>query len=174
MRFQIDPNPEETRRAWIAIAQAGLPPRRATLIVLGLYAVVGIAAYLLTPATGTTTFVIGVVAVLATAMALQGEARRRVRHLGANDPHATEPHFIEFSPEGVHTWCAHVDARYSWPEFAGVKEDDEFYLFVRLSGSGSALPKRLLDQGQQAELRARIREWSPDRGAQLTREAPAS
>jgi hypothetical protein len=174
MRFEIDPTPEETRRACIALAQAGLPPSRATLILIGLYAVVGLAAYLLTPATGATTFAIGVLAVLATAMALQAEARRRVRRLGANDPHAREPHFIELSSEGVHTWCAHVDARYPWPEFRAVKEVKEFYLFVRLSGSGSALPKRVLEQGQQVELRARIREWSPDHGAQLTREAHAS
>jgi hypothetical protein len=170
MRFQIDPSPEETRRACAAIVQASLPPSRGNLIVIGLYIAVGLAAYFLTPATRGATFIIGIVAVAATTLALQAEGRSRVRRLQANDPHARERHFLELGPEGVRAWCDHVDARYPWRDFVKVTENREFFLFVRPSGAGSAVPKRLLDQGQAAQLRSHIREWAPDHGAALFNE----
>jgi hypothetical protein len=168
MRFEIDPTPEENRRACAAILQASLPPSRANLIVIALYAAVGVAAYSLTPATWVTTFAIGILGIAACTLALQAEARSRVRRLQVNDPHASEHHFLELTPSGVRAWCEHVDARYPWQDFTKVTENKEFYLLVRPSGTGSALPKRLLDQGRDAELRALLREWSPDRGAALT------
>jgi len=49
VRFEIDPQPDETRRACAAIAQAALPPSRGGLIIVALYAAVITAAYFLTP-----------------------------------------------------------------------------------------------------------------------------
>jgi hypothetical protein len=167
MRIEIDPTPDETRRACAAIVRASLPPSRANLIVIASDVAVGVASYFLTPATWATTFAIGVFAIAGTTLALQVEARSRVRRLRANDPHASERHFLELNPEGVRAWCERVDARYPWRDFAKVIENKEFYLFVRPSGAGSAVPKRLLDQGRDAELRGHIREWSQDHGAAL-------
>jgi len=169
MRFEIDPLPDETSRGCAAIVQASLPRSRANLIVIASYALIGVAASLLTPATWVMTFVIGVCGIAGTTIALQMEARSRLRRLRWNDPHATERHFLELSPEGVRAWCQHVDARYPWRDFAKVTENKEFYLFVRPSGAGSALPKRLLDQERELALRALIQEHSPDRGAALAR-----
>jgi hypothetical protein len=134
-----------------------------------MYVAVGVAAYYLTPATGWATFLIGLVAVAATALLLQAEGRSRVRRLQSDDPHARETHFIELNPNGFRAWCSHVDARYPWKDFAKVTENGEFYLFLR-AGNGSAIPKRILDESTEAELRHRIRAWAPDGGAGLARE----
>jgi len=171
LRFQIDPNPDETARACSAIAQAAMPPSRGGLLMLALYAAVGVLAYFLTPSSRLVTFAIGVAAVQATAYSLQAEGRRRLRRLRVADPHASESHFVELGPDGVHTWCAHIDMRYPWSDFTKATEDREFYLFVRPSGTGSAVPKRLLDDSADKVLRSRIREWSPDLGADLAMES---
>jgi|SRR5687767_6745850 len=170
LRFQIDPRPGESLRGCSAIAQAAMSPGRANLIVYALYAAVFVAAFFLTPATWITTFLIGLVAVLATTLALQAEGRSQLRRLQASDPHALETHYVEIGPEGIHTWCSHVDVRYPWPEFTKVAENTEFYLFIRPSATGAAIPKRVLDDATESVLRARIREWSPDRGTALARE----
>jgi len=140
------------------------------VIVLGLYVAVGAASFVFTPATTFATLVIGLGAVLGTAFALQFEGRLRLRRLQASDPHAQETHFVELTQEGLHAWCAHVDARYPWRDFSKVTENGEFYLFARPNGSGSAIPKRLLDPTTEAALRERILEWSPDLGSGLARE----
>ena len=171
LRFQIDPTPREAERACQAIVQVALPPSRANAIILGLYAVGVTAAWVFTPATRVLTSVIAVGAVAFTAMALHAEGRRRVRHLRTDDPHARETHYIELDAVGVRTWCAHIDARYPWAEFPTVAENKEFYMLVRPSGNGVAIPKRLLDEAMARELRACLREWAPDGGIALGREA---
>ena len=168
LRYEINPLPGETQRACTAIAQVGLPRSRGTAIVLALYAGVILAAYFLTPTSRPMTVMIGIVAVLGTAMALQWDTRWRLRRLQADDPHSLETHFVEVGPEGLRTWCAHVDARYTWSDFSKVVDTAEFFLFVRASGSGAAIPKRLLDPARESDLRSRIREWAPDKGAFLS------
>lgn len=170
LRFQIDPQPGESLRGCSAIAQSAMPRGRTNVIVFGLYAGVALAAYFLTPTTTLTTFAIGLVAVAGTIIALQAEGRSQIRRLQENDPHSRETYFVELSPEGIHTWCLHVDARYPWAEFAKTTENKEFYLFVRASGTGAAIPKRVLNAASEATLRAHIHQWSPDRGAALARE----
>ena len=166
LRFEINPTPEETRRACAALVQACLPPSRGNAILFGMYVVVGVAAYYLTPTTRPLTFLIGLVGVAATALLLQAEGRSRVRRLQSDDAHAREAHFIELNPDGLRAWCSHVDARYPWKDFVKVIENREFYLFLR-GGSGSALPKRVLDESTEAALRDCIRAWSPDGGGGL-------
>lgn len=170
LRFQIDPQPGESLRGCSAIAQSAMSRARTNVIVFGLYAGVALAAYFLTPTTTLTTFAIGLVAVAGTIIALQAEGRSQIRRLQENDPHSLETYFVELGPEGIHTWCSHVDARYPWQEFTKTTENKEFYLFVRPSGTGAAIPKRLLDNASEAALRAQIRQWSPDRGAALARD----
>ena len=171
MRFQIDPTPGETQRACSAIVRACLPPSRRSQVMIALYVVIGAAAWFLTPKSWPMTLVIGVGAVLATESALRAESRSRMRRLQASDPHALETHHVELGPEGVHAWCGHIDARYPWQDYSRVLEDREFYLLVRPSGTGTAIPKRLLDPPRDAELRERIREWAPEQAAGLAHPA---
>ena len=164
MKFRIDPSPEETRRAYRALLVASLAPDRRSLIMIGLYVLVVIAAFLLARATMPTTIIIGVGAVMATEATLRRHAVARTRQFQAADVHATEDHFIELTPECLHAWCKHVDARYEWVDISKVAETTEFYLFL---GSGFALPKRLLTAADDASVRAGIRDWAPDHGAFL-------
>lgn len=170
MRFQIEPTPDENQRACTAIVAAALPPSRANLIAMVLYAAVVGAAYVFTPQTVLPTALIGIAAAVATGIALQAEGQWRFRRLQANDPHSQETHYVELSSEGLHTWCGHADVRYPWRDIAKVTENREFYLFVGRSGSGSAIPKRLLDDTAEIELRQSIRQWAPDAAMSLARE----
>ena len=170
LRFQIDPQPGESTRACSAIARSILPTNRGNMLLFGLYAAVGLASYYLTPTTRLTTFVIAMFGVLGTVYGLQAVGRANLRRLQTADSHSAETHFVEVSAGGVHTWCAHVDARYPWTDFAKAVENNEFYMLVRPNGSGAAIPKRLLNDAADAELRHRLSEWSPDRGANLARE----
>lgn len=167
MRFQVDPRPDETQRACRAIVQASLPRSHGDVVLVVVIAAVVIAAFVLTPTTVNKTAAIAVGGVFLTVVGLQLAGRARLRHLRTNDPHALETHFIELGPDGVHTWCAHIDARYPWQDFTKVTENDEFVLFVRGSGNGSAIPKRLLDESTNRELRRSIGEWLGDRANAL-------
>jgi hypothetical protein len=170
LRFQIDPQPGESARACSAIARSVMSRSHGNVLLFGLYGAVGIASYFLTPATRLTTFVIGLGGVLGTLYGLQAVGRRNLRRLQLDDPHSTETHFVEVSVEGVHTWCSHVDARYPWGDFAKVVEHSEFFMLVRPNGTGAAIPRRLLSDSEIAQLRERLRDWSPDRGANLAKE----
>ena len=174
LRIQINPLPEESQRGCVALARAALPPERSTWILIALYAGVVAAVLLLTPPPHTVAILVGVAAVLATALALQAYGARRLRHLSASDPHALETYFVELNQEGVRTWCDHVDARYPWTDFSKVTENKEFYLFVRPSATGAIIPKRVLDPALEAALRACIRDWAPDGGAELARDPDSS
>lgn len=170
LRFQIDPQPGESARACSAIARSVLPTKRGNTFLIGLYAAVALASYYLTPATRLTTFMIGMFGVLGAVYGLQAVGRANLRGLQGADSHSTETHFVEVSPEGVHTWCSHIDARYRWADFTKAVENGEFYMFVRPNGSGAAIPKRVLDTAAEAQLRHCLGEWSPDRGANLAKE----
>jgi hypothetical protein len=146
---------------------ASMPPDRRSLIMIGLYALVVVAAYVLTRATMPATIVIGVGAIMATEAALRRYVVARTRQLQAADIHATEDHFIELTPEGLRAWCKHVDSRYEWADIPKVTETAEFYLFLRGSGNGFALPKRLLTEADNSAVRSRIRELASDHGAFL-------
>ena len=170
LRFQVDPQPGEAARACSAIARSVVPTKRGNMLLFGLYAAVGLASYYLTPATRLTTFVIGMFGVVGTLYGLQAVGRANRRSLQDSDSHSAETHFVEISADGVHTWCSHIDARYPWTDFAKAVENSEFYMLVRPNGSGAAIPKRLLDDGADTQLRDRLGEWSPDRGANLAKQ----
>jgi hypothetical protein len=161
MRFQVEPTHNETQRACAAIVQEALPKSRIDLLLISLYAIIVAAAYFLAPGSRAITIVIGMFAAVATNYLLAAEGRRRVAALQGNDPHSMETHFVELDPSGLHTWCAHIDARFAWSEFSKITTNAEFYLFIRPSGSGASIPKRILEATTERELRARIREWAP-------------
>lgn len=163
MRFEIQPREGELARAGDALAKAALPRSRADLIVAGLYALVILAAFTLTPSTRWTTSLIGIGAVLATSLALEAHGRARLRRLQRDDAHALETHYVEFDDEGVRSWCAHNEARCAWSDLVNVTETDEFFVFLRTGGNGITLPKRLLDAESDADLRARLRERAAPR-----------
>lgn len=173
LRFQIDSQAGEAARACTAIARSVIPQTRGNLLVFGIYIAIGLASYFLTPTTALTTFVIGLAAVLGTLSGLQAVGRANLRRLQLADPHSAETHFVELSTVGVHAWCAHIDARYPWTDFAKVVENNEFYMLVRPSGTGTAIPKRLLSDADDAHLRDCLRDWSPDQGVNLAKERPA-
>jgi hypothetical protein len=174
LKFEIDPQPGESLRACEAIAKRVLPPSGQPELLFGLYVIAMLSGFVLVPSARFTAGLIALLAVVATAVVLPLSGRRRLARLQANDPHATERHFVELSAAGVHTWCSHVNSRYGWADFREAAEDKEFYLLVRPSGAGVAIPKRVLDEARAEELRARLREWSPDRGANLGSHESAS
>ena len=168
MRFRIQPTPDEAQRACAAISSASFPPSRAGLITLAVFALVGVAAFLLARSTWAITVLLTAAGVLALLHALQAEARWRTRRAQARDPHAGEPYEVEVGPEGIRSWCAHVDIRYTWDGITRVVETPEFYLFLRGPQGGPSIPRRLLDAASDEELREVIRGRSPDRGESLT------
>jgi hypothetical protein len=167
VRVRIDPNPEETQRACHAIVASSLPRTRGSVTFLLLYAGVIGAAFVFARKTFAETAAIGIGAAFASMLAFQATARRMTRRLFAADPHSREPHHVELSEDGLRVWCDHVDSKYIWNGTVRVIENAEFYLFVRHSGNGVAIPKRVLDAEREQELRASIRAWSPDRGTSL-------
>jgi hypothetical protein len=169
LRFQIDPQLGETARARTAIARSLLSNPRGAWLLLGLLPAIGFASYFLTPATRMATFFVAMISVLGTGVGARTIVRLHARRLQAADSHSTETCFVEISEAGVRTWCSHIDARLPWADFIKATEDNEFFLLVRPDGSGAVIPKRLLDEAAEAELRDRLGQWSPDGGRHLAR-----
>ena len=164
MRFRVQPTQEETQRACAAAASVRFPPSRLGLVAYSVLAVVGFAAYFLVGSfwAVAVTVLLTSAGIFAVTLAMQAEAHWLIRRAQESDPHADEPYDIELGPEGIRTWCAHVDARYTWDGITNIVETPEFYLFIRGSSGGPFIPKRLLDAANDAELRERIREWAPE------------
>jgi len=161
---------DESQRGCEAVVAATLPPSRAGWITVAVYLLVGLAAVLIAPGTAAVTALLAVGGVLAALSALQAEARWRGRRALATDPHRDEPYLVELSAEGIRIYCDHVDARITWAGITCVEETAEFYLFLRGSSGGPAVPKRALSDSDDQQLRELVRRWSPDRGAGLARE----
>lgn len=176
MVIRIDPKPDESLRACQAMATAvaaDLPRSRAGWIIIAAYVLVSGAAYLVGvrdwPLVGALAFG-GLFGAL---MALQWEARWRARRLVTLDPHNLEPHHVEVTDAGVRAWCEHVDMRLTWDGITRVAETSDFYVFVRGSGGGPTVPKRVLSDAEDAAIRDLICRWAPDGGAFLARASTA-
>jgi hypothetical protein len=172
MLVRIESDPAEAIRSCQAAAAAAWPRSYAFWVLFAIYCVLGYLVGRLVPEGGVTALLL-VVGGLAVAMfAVHAEGRwRMLRGLQA-DPHIAEPHHAEITPDGLHLWCAHVDSRFTWDGLTAVRETAEFYVFVRGTSGGPVVPKRVLTAADEAELRALVREWSPDRGAGLGADAP--
>lgn len=170
MRFEIDPLPNESRRGSAAIVKATLPPSRADVLLLAFIGAIWAGAHVLAPEVEGVVVLTALIAVIGSVTIVLVYAKRRIRALKSSDPHADEHYFIELGPDGLHSGCQHVDARYPWKDFQKITENGEFYLLCRGNGSGAAVPKRLLSAQADSALRSALQEWGGAR-CQLAREA---
>ena len=94
------------------------------------------------------------------------------------DPHSTEEHSVEISDRGLAFWCDHARSELAWGGVRRVQETPKHFLFVCGPFGACAVPKRIMSDAEDEELRSLIRQRSPDRGAHLAREltnaAPAT
>ncbi|MEO7999417.1 MAG: YcxB family protein [Gemmatimonadaceae bacterium] len=162
MQFDVDPQPNENQRACTAIARAVLPTSRSHFIIMAVVFAISIAAILLTPATTAYSATIGIVAVISMIALQDADVKRRLRRAQARDPHAAESFSVEVTDAGVRTWCSHIEVRHSWAAFMQVFVTSEFVLFASPSGSGVALPRRVVSPETLTTLLARIDVWAPD------------
>jgi hypothetical protein len=172
VHITVVPTADEVRRSRAAVAKKVLTRNYSDAIVIAVYVVFGVVAYLFSQGNWRTTVALVISAVTTAVWALQAEAKRRSRRLFVSDPHALEEYQLSVDADGLRAWCAHVDTRYTWNGFTRVRETTDFYLFLRPVG-GVVIPKRSLDAGSEAELRELIRRWSPDHGEALARERSA-
>lgn len=162
MRFDIDPKPDEFRRANTAMVRAIMPPEQAANFgVIGLYLAVILAGTFLVTATAGRTIVIGLAAISGALSIQQWDVNRRIKKSLALDPHVDERYSIEITDAGVRNWCAHIDARYGWSDFSRILLTPEFLLFVRPSGAGATLPLRVTDSATTTALLEQIAGWAP-------------
>jgi hypothetical protein len=169
VRFEITPTPEETLRGCQALVRTALPPDRSPLIIIGITVVVGIIGSQLPPITAVWATMMSIDSVLLLIYLSQWYASRRLRALMAQDTHGRETHVIELSADGVESSCSHMRARYPWSDYARASENGEFILLCRAGGAGNAIPKRLLTEASEAELRERLGRWLTPEQVQFAR-----
>lgn len=167
MLLPLDPLDGETPRACRVMIKASMPRSYAGWVMIGVYLIIIAAAYLVTPKTWYITAYAGIFGAVFMTLALKWELQRRARRARASDAHVLEPWQIEVTAAGVRTWCDHINCRWTWSGITRVIETPEFFLFLRGPNGGPVIPKRILDAPLTAELRANVREWSPDHGASL-------
>lgn len=161
MTFTIDPRPDETARGCSAMVLTSMPPSRFTFVLIGAYVVAFVVATFFVPQATVPAFILAVATTTVVILAMQAEARSRLRRGRMADPHALEPYQVELSTEGIRTWCEHIDTRYTWSGMSVLKETPEFLLFIRGLGGGVFLPKRLLQPQDIASIRQQVTSWAP-------------
>jgi hypothetical protein len=159
VRFEIIPTPEETLRGCQALVRAALPPDRSPLIIVGITVIVGSISAQLPPITALWAAMMSIGSVLLLIYLSQWYGKRRLRVLMGQDSHGREPHVLELTDDGVQSSCSHVQARYPWSDYAEVTENGEFILLCRPGGAGNVIPKRLLSESSEAELRMNLARW---------------
>ncbi len=177
MVFSYTSNPEEGVEAITAAARtvtppwAGLPAYGMTIIAIALFA--RLITHNWTQIVGFTFFALCLVTLFA-----QLEQRLRWERAIEVDPHSNEEHSVEISDRGLAFWCEHARSDLAWGGVRRVQETPKHFLFVCGPFGACGVPKRLMSEAQEAELRSLIRQHSPDRGANLAREvttaAPAT
>ena len=161
MRLEVNPLEGESQRGCSALLEASLPTSWSAVYFLAMYVAIAITAYFVAPSAVFATVLISIAAVFATIYILRWDWRFRTRRLQGKDPHLLETHYIELNPDGIRSWCAHVDARYPWAEYVKTVDTPEFLLLLQAGGGGNAIPKRLLNTQAEAELHQRLAEWAP-------------
>jgi hypothetical protein len=167
MLLRLDPLEGENVRASRAMIKPSSPRSYANEVVLAAYATIIALALLLTPKIWPATAGAGIFGAGLVIVAVAREAKWRARRARPRDAHALEPWQIEVNAAGIRTWCDHVDVHYSWSGITRAIETPEFFLFLRGPNGGPVIPKRILDAALTSELRANVRDWSPDHGASL-------
>ncbi|HEY9225897.1 MAG TPA: YcxB family protein [Gemmatimonadaceae bacterium] len=106
------------------------------------------------------------------------EQRLRWERAIEADPHSTEEHSVEVSDRGLAFWCNHARSELAWEGVRRVQETPKHFLFVCGPFGACAVPKRLMSDSEDGELRSLIRQHSPDQGVHLAHEigttAPAA
>jgi hypothetical protein len=151
---------------------ASLPASHSTPIIVVGYIVVMVLAAVLARDSQAVTVGLTTLGVALVLGGLQWDLKRRLDRARADDPHRDEHYFIDVSVGGVRTYCDHIDTRYTWEGLSSVIETPEFFLFVRGSSGGPALPKRVLSPEDLMGLRNLIVSHSPDRGVRLVSTNP--
>lgn len=167
LRIHIDPVGDELQEGCEILAAATLPPGRGGWVLAGVFAAVAVGALLLAPAALPVTLLLACGGLIVGLSVLQLEARSRLRRAFAADPHHDEPYTVEVGADGIRTYCDHVDTRITWSGITRVVETRDYFVFVRGSSGGATIPRRVLSPADHQRLRQMVREWSPDRGAEL-------
>jgi hypothetical protein len=167
MRIQVEPEPNESERICSAILASSLPPSRAGWVIFPIALLIGVASGFFSEGAWLLTIALTTLGVVAVVYALQTETRWRSRRGLVRDPHVNEPYQIEIDAAGIRVWCDHIDTRYTWNGITKAVETADYYLLLRGPNGGPAIPKRLLDEETEKELRRRIGEWSPEGGLSL-------
>jgi len=94
MRLQIQPTADETQRACEAISAASLPPSRAGLITVVVFAILSASAFLLASSTWLVAILLAFGGLIILSIALLAESRWRLRLAQSDDPHANEAYEI--------------------------------------------------------------------------------
>lgn len=168
MLVSIVPTADENIRIRAAVTRKVLVRNYSDAYLIALYLAIAAIAFVLTRATWLISVPLVVMGVSGGVWLLQREARRRTRATIARDPHALEPYRVAVDESGIRTVCDHIECRMAWSYFTSVRETTELYLFLRAIG-GYAIPKRVLDDATDTELRDLVRRWSPDQGSGLAR-----
>lgn len=171
MIVRFEPEASETIRACTALAAEVNRPARPQLILLIVFLGVFLVARWLTPGQWPIIVLFCTIATGLAFAAIQAEHRHRTTKLLAANPHLRETHEIEITTECIRSRCSHVLAEYSWTGIQKVTENQEFYLFATGPAAGVAIPKRLLADEDDENVRAIVRVAAPDRGANLARES---
>jgi hypothetical protein len=174
VRFRIEPNVEETRRASRLLARAIMPPNRAGWALGAVYLLSSLACIATLGDRAGFGIVISAGSVMAALAVIQAEARRRSRAVLERSPHAEEPYWMEIAEAGVRVSCDHLEQSYRWNGMARVTRTAEFYLFVHSGALGLALPRRILDPAADRELRESIRRWTLPGTVQIDDEETAA
>jgi hypothetical protein len=159
VRFEITPTPEETLRGCQALVRAALSPDRSPLIIMGITVIVVVIGLQLPPVTAFWATMMSVGSLLLLIYLSQWYAKRRLRMLMAQDTHGRETHVIELSDQGVESSCSHMRAQYPWSDYSKAGENGEFIILCRPGGAGNAIPKRILTEASEAELRESLGRW---------------
>ncbi len=161
MTFTINPTSAETARGCQALAFKSLPSNKSGLVLGAIYVLTFLVATFLIPQASLSAFLLAVGTTTVALLGIQTEARRRIARGRAADPHALEPYQVELSSEGLRTWCAHIETRYTWGAIRLMADSPEFLLFVHGVGGGLFLPKRLLSEADLAGIRQDVAKWAP-------------
>ena len=169
MVFHYRSTPDESIQAMRAAA--GTVTSRWTGLPALVVTILGIAAFAhLVSRDWIQVTVLAYIAVAVFPAVVRLEQRFRWRRAIKADPHSAEEQHVEVSDAGLRFWCEHSDSKLTWSGVRRVQETAHHYVFVCGPLGGCPIPKRVISDDDEPELRDLIRRCSPDHGTHLARE----